>query len=167
MRENRKVVYDFINNGGIVRDIGNKNKYDSLTPSERRRIDEVEISLTSVIAFYDGASDLVLKKYIPKKLFDTTTLYTAANFYNIAYEYISRRRAEDNKVYAVNYTKLLSRRGVKRKMKTLMSEDKSKIIMINHTKTRNIIMTGNPSIDKPWLKYYRDESVNSVLPVGE
>ena len=27
-------------------------------------------------------------------------------------------------------------------------------------------MTGYPSIDKPWLKYYTDEAINAPLPEG-
>ena len=26
-------------------------------------------------------------------------------------------------------------------------------------------LTGYPSIDKPWLKYYREETVNADLPI--
>ena len=31
-------------------------------------------------------------------------------------------------------------------------------------KERTIVMTGYPSIDKPWLKYYSDEAKNRSLP---
>lgn len=99
MRKARKIVYTYYDPEKL-----------SSNPIDDDTFDE---AITRVIAFYDGNARLVLKGYLPWKIFDNTTLITAARFFDIAFDYINKRRTEEsqrghNEIYAYNYAKFLA-----------------------------------------------------------
>lgn len=144
MRAARKTVYAYYEIKKREDEKKESGRISDIEKDDRITEEEFDKAVTYVIAFYDGNAKLALNGYLPIELFEDTTLITATRFYNTVYDYIDKRRKKEighNEIHALNYTKLLADRRVRRKIGKLLASvvGNEKIFNVAYETTKRVV----------------------------